>query len=117
MFLGGIGLVCAPFITNGILSLVFISITAIGVYSAMGTWWSVPTTFLTGAAAAGATALINSIANLGGYLGPYMLGVIKQNTGSTDAGYFALGAMLFISGAVMLTLPKKTAIEKAKEQQ
>lgn len=116
MFLGGIGLVCAPFITNGILSLVFISITAIGVYSAMGTWWSVPTTFLTGAAAAGATALINSIANLGGYLGPYMLGVIKQNTGSTDAGYFALGAMLFISGAVMLTLPKKTAIEKAKEQ-
>ena len=69
-----------------------------------------------GAAAAGATALINSIANLGGYLGPYMLGVIKQNTGSTDAGYFALGAMLFISGAVMLTLPKKTAIEKAKEQ-
>ena len=69
-----------------------------------------------GAAAAGATALINSIANLGGYLGPFMLGVIKQNTGSTDLGYFALGGMLVISGLVMLTLPKKTAVEIGQEK-
>ncbi|WP_296823824.1 MFS transporter [uncultured Megasphaera sp.] len=117
MFLGAVGLICAPFIHDGLLSLIFVSITAIGVYAPMGTWWSVPTTFLTGAAAAGATALINSIANLGGYVGPYMLGVIKQNTGSTDGGYFALGAMLIISGLVMLTLPKKTAIEEATEKE
>jgi ACS family tartrate transporter-like MFS transporter len=117
MFLGAVGLICAPFIHEGLLSLIFVSITAIGVYAPMGTWWSVPTTFLTGAAAAGATALINSIANLGGYVGPYMLGVIKQNTGSTDGGYFALGAMLIISGLVMLTLPKKTAIEEATEKE
>ena len=117
MFLGAVGLICDPFIHEGLLSLIFVSITAIGVYAPMGTWWSVPTTFLTGAAAAGATALINSIANLGGYVGPYMLGVIKQNTGSTDGGYFALGAMLIISGLVMLTLPKKTAIEEATEKE
>ena len=117
MFLGAVGLICAPFIHDGLLSLIFVSITAIGVYAPMGTWWSVPTTFLAGAAAAGATALINSIANLGGYVGPYMLGVIKQNTGSTDGGYFALGAMLIISGLVMLTLPKKTAIEEATEKE
>ena len=117
MFLGAVGLICAPFIHDGLLSLIFVSITAIGVYAPMGTWWSVPTTFLTGAAAAGATALINSIANLGGYVGPYMLGVIKQNTGSTDGGYFALGAILIISGLVMLTLPKKTAIEEATEKE
>lgn len=115
MFLGAIGLFCAPFIHSGVISLIFVSITAIGVYAPMGTWWSVPTTFLTGAAAAGATALINSIANLGGYLGPYMLGVIKQNTGSTDTGYFALAAMLVISGLIMLTLPKKTAVEQVEE--
>ena len=117
MFLGAVGLICVPFIHDGLLSLISVSITAIGVYAPMGTWWSVPTTFLTGAAAAGATALINSIANLGGYVGPYMLGVIKQNTGSTDGGYFALGAMLIISGLVMLTLPKKTAIEEATEKE
>lgn len=114
MFLGAFGLICAPFIHTGILSLIFISITAIGVYSAMGTWWSVPTTFLSGAAAAGATAMINSIANLGGYLGPYMLGVIKQTTGSTDGGYFALGGMLIVSGLVMLTLPKTQSVRSAE---
>lgn len=116
MFLGAVGLICAPFITNSLLNLFFICLTAVGVYAAMGTWWSVPTTFLSGAAAAGATALINSIANLGGYLGPFMLGVIKQNTGSTDLGYFALGGMLVISGLVMLTLPKKTAVEIGQEK-
>ena len=73
----------------------------------MGVWWSVPTTFLSGAAAAGATALINSIANLGGYFGPYMLGVIKTTTGSYDMGYFALAACLVGAGLVMLTLKKE----------
>jgi predicted alpha-1,6-mannanase (GH76 family) len=46
-----------------------------------------------------------------------MLGVIKQNTGSTDGGYFVLGGMLFLAGLIMLTLPKKTAIDRAKEQE
>ena len=50
-------------------------------------------------------------------VGPYMLGVIKQNTGSTDGGYFVLGGMLFLAGLIMLTLPKKTAIDRAKEQE
>lgn len=106
MFLGAIGLGAAPFISSPVLSLVFICITAVGVYSAMGVWWSVPTTFLSGAAAAGATAMINSIANLGGYFGPYMLGVIKTHTGSYDYGYFALAACLVVAGIVMLTLEK-----------
>ncbi|EHM41752.1 hypothetical protein HMPREF0080_00816 [Anaeroglobus geminatus F0357] len=39
-----------------------------------------------------------------------MLGVIKQTTGSTDAGYFALGGMLVISGLIMLSLPKKSTV-------
>ena len=114
MFLGAIGMAFAPFIHSSIGSLLLICVTAIGVYAAMGTWWSVPTTFLSGAAAAGATALINSVANLGGYVGPFMLGVIKQNTGSTDLGYYVLGGMLLLAGLVMLTLPKKTAVEAGK---
>ena len=45
-----------------------------------------------------------------------MLGVIKQNTGSTELGYYVLGGMLVIAGLVMLTLPKKTAVEMGKEE-
>ena len=107
MFIGAVGLAASPFISSPLLNLLFVCITAVGVYSAMGVWWSVPTTFLSGAAAAGATALINSIANLGGYFGPYMLGVIKTTTGSYDMGYFALAACLVGAGLVMLTLKKE----------
>ena len=57
----------------------------------MAVWWSYPTTFLSGAAAAGAVGLINSVGNLGGFVGPYLTGWVKQATGS-----FA-GAMLYLA--------------------
>ncbi len=113
MFIGAVGLAVTPFVANPLLSLGCICVAAIGVYAAMGVWWTVPTTFLSGAAAAGATALINSIANLGGYFGPYMLGVIKGQTGSYDYGYFALAGCMVLAGLVMLTLQKENAAAPA----
>ena len=109
MFVGALGLGATPLVSDPMMSLVLICVAAVGVYAAMGVWWTVPTTFLSGAAAAGATALINSIANLGGYFGPYMLGVIKSRTGSYDYGYFALAACLVLAGLVMLTVKKTEA--------
>lgn len=50
--------------------------------------------------------MINSIANLGGYVGPYMFGVIKTNTGVYDYGYFILAGALVCSGILTLTLKK-----------
>ena len=115
MFIGAFGLGITPFVNDPILSLGCICIAAVGVYAAMGVWWTVPTTFLSGAAAAGATALINSIANLGGYFGPYLLGVVKGQTGSYDYGYFALAFCMILAGAVMLTL-KKESIETCDDE-
>ncbi|MGE1062177.1 MFS transporter [Megasphaera paucivorans] len=112
MFLGAIGLGGAPFISSPLLSLVFVTFVAVGINAAMGVWWSVPTTFLSGAAAAGATALINSLANLGGYFGPYMLGMVKTYTGTTDLGYFILSGGLCISALLMLTLKKTMPTDK-----
>ena len=109
MFLAAFGLAAAPFFTNPFISLGLITLTCIGVYGQLGIWWTVPTTFLSGAAAAGASAMINSIANLGGYVGPYMLGVVKTNTGTYDLGYFILAGSLACSGLLMLTLKKTTA--------
>ena len=62
------------------------SVATIGLYGSKPAFWPMPSTFLTGTAAAGGIALVNSIGNLGGYVGPFIVGWIKDATGSFDAG-------------------------------
>ena len=71
--------------------------------------FSIPATFLTGAAAAGGIALINSVGNLGGFVGPYTVGWLKDSTGSFKAGMFGLALMLVAAGlsALLLKLVRK----------
>lgn len=104
LFLGAVGLGAAPMVSDPVISLIFVCIAGVGCYAALGVWWSTPTSFLSGAAAAGATALINSTGNLGGYIGPYMLGVVKESTGSTDIGFYILAACLLLAGILMATM-------------
>ena len=59
----------------------------IGVTSARAVFWTIPTRFLTGAAAAGGLAFINTIGTTGGFVGPYMMGALKDQTGSFLAGH------------------------------
>ena len=56
------------------------------IWSALGPFWTLPTAFLSGTAAAGGIALINSIGNVGGFVGPMLLGSVKDATGSFAAG-------------------------------
>jgi MFS transporter, ACS family, tartrate transporter len=79
---------------------------AVGTYAPMSVWWSYPTTFLSGAAAAGAVGLINSIGNLGGFAGPYVTGWAKQTTGSFTGAMVYLALSLAASGLLILTLRK-----------
>ncbi len=95
------------FVQNPILNLGFVCVTAVGVYAAFGAWWSYPTSFLSGAAAAGAVGLINSFGNIGGYVGPYLTGAVKDFTGQYHAAYVVLAGMLLLSGLLMLTLGKR----------
>lgn len=108
MFVGAVGMGCAPFITDPLISLVMICLSAIGLYAGMGVWWTYPTTFLSGPAAAGAIALINSVGNSGGWVGPYLTGFIKDTTGSFQWAYIYLSFSLVVAGLLMLTLRKKT---------
>lgn len=107
MFLGAIGIGIGTFISDPLLNLIFVCITAVGVYSAFGVWWSYPTTFLSGAAAAGAVGLINSFGNIGGYVGPYITGFVKNMTGSFQWAYVYLSVSLLLAGILMFTLKKK----------
>jgi len=83
---------------TGPLSLTMVALTfaTLGIYAAIGTFWSLPTAILTGTGAAAGLALVNSMGNLGGLAGPSIVGVIKQATGSFTA------ALLFLAGALLL---------------
>jgi ACS family tartrate transporter-like MFS transporter len=75
-------------------------VAAIGGYSALPSFWSLPTTFLTGTAAAGGIALVNSIGNLGGFAGPYLLGYLRSNTSGYTYGLGVLAVAVLVAAVV-----------------
>ena len=107
VFMGAVGMCAGAFIQDPLVNFLFVCVTAVGVFGAFGVWWSYPTSFLSGAAAAGAVGLINSFGNIGGYLGPYLIGFIKDFSGSFRWAYVYLAFSLAVSGILMLTLKKK----------
>jgi ACS family tartrate transporter-like MFS transporter len=99
--LGAFGLLgSALFSTNPVLTITLLSLSSIGLYAAMPVFWTVPPIFLTGTAAAGGIALINSIGNLGGFAGPFTVGWIKDATGNFIYGLVFLGLSVLIGGVV-----------------
>jgi len=78
---------------------------AVGIWGTFGPFWAMPPEFLSGTAAAGAIALINSIGNLGGFAGPYLVGIVKQQTHSFAGGMLLMAASLVVAGLLALTLP------------
>ncbi|MEP7295818.1 MAG: MFS transporter [Burkholderiales bacterium] len=107
--LGAIGLVLtAVFIRNNpTLALVAQTLAIIGTMSAIPVFWQLPGRFLAGAAAAGGVALINSIANLAGFGAPYMLGVIKTQTGGLAPGLMIVAAVeVCATVLILLFIPR-----------
>ena len=94
------GLVLAGFTLGTWWALVGMSIAAIGFYGSKGPFWSMPPMFLTGTAAAGALAWINSIGNLGGFFGPWYVGAIKDFTGSYAGGPFGMALLALLAAVV-----------------
>jgi MFS transporter, ACS family, tartrate transporter len=102
--LGGIGLL-APILSNSLISAVIgFSLALIGVTAARAIFWTIPTRFLTGVAAAGGLAFINSVATTGGFFGPYMMGWLKEFSGSYVIGLLAVAAIIFASTLASLSL-------------
>ena len=89
---------------SNLLMLVSLTIAIVGVLAYFGPFFSLPSSFLSGPAAAGGIALINSFANFGGFLGPTVIGVIKEQTGSYAVAMVALGAGLTASAVIVLML-------------
>ena len=72
----------------------------IGIYGSRPSFWPMPSLFLTGASAAAGMAFINSIGNLGGYVGPFIVGWIKDSTSSFETALYFLAACAFMSAVI-----------------
>jgi len=98
--LSTLGLIMAGMTMGTWWALVGMSIAAMGFYGSKGPFWAMPPMFLTGTAAAGALAWINCIGNLGGFFGPWYVGVIKDFTGSFSGGLYGLAALGMLAALI-----------------
>jgi ACS family tartrate transporter-like MFS transporter len=104
--LASLGLVLAGFAGSVLAVLLALTLVNIGISSAKPPLWSMPTLFLSGSAAAAGIATINSIGNLGGFVGPAMIGWIKDITGSFQGGLFFVAGLLVLSAVLTLVLAR-----------
>ena len=82
-------------------------VTAAGIWSTLGPFWSLPTLFLEGVGAAGGIALINSIGNIGGFVGPNIIGFVKERTHHFESGMLVLAFSLLVAGLLALALKQE----------
>ncbi|HKU13063.1 MAG TPA: MFS transporter [Steroidobacteraceae bacterium] len=104
-FAGAIGLAASAYWGNvPVIALTALSLGAMGIYAALPVFWTLPTSFLAGSAAAAGIALVNSIGNTGGFLGPTLVGHITDATGGYTAALWTLAGMVAFSGVAVLAL-------------
>jgi ACS family tartrate transporter-like MFS transporter len=84
-----------------------LSVAAVGLYSFTPPFWSLPTAFLRGDGAAAGIGLINAVGNLGGFIGPYLMGWAKDMSGGFALGLAMLAGAAVLSGALVLTVRPK----------
>ena len=99
---GFVGLMLAGHFSEGLLTIVFISIATTGLYGSRSSFWPLPPMYLTGARAAAGIALINAIGNLGGFFGPPIIGWLKDTHGNFSMALYFMGACALLSTILML---------------
>jgi len=97
---GAFGLAFAGWSGASYWALLGMSAATIGIYGSRTAFWPMPSLFLTGTAAAGAIAMINAIGNLGGSVGPLVVGWIKDSTQSFSAGLYFLAACSLMAAVI-----------------
>ena len=87
-------------------SLIALTLVAAGALCFVSTFWSLPTAFLSGTAAAAGIAFVNSVGNLGGHFGPDLIGRIRTlSGGASEAAFWALAAIAAVGMVITLVLP------------
>ncbi len=102
--ISGLGLVVAVYSGNFLVALAGLTAVVVGTNAARAVLWTIPTRFLAGIAAAGGLAFINSVGTFGGFVGPSIMGELRELTGSFDTGLLALSGFMFVAVALILAL-------------
>lgn len=108
LLVGAIGFLSLGRIHSPFVTIVFLTLLAIGYCSSLSPFWAMPSEFLTGFSAASGIALINSVGNLGGFFGPSMVGFITEKTGTLYGGLAFAGVSLLAAALLVMLLPKNT---------
>jgi ACS family tartrate transporter-like MFS transporter len=88
-----------------------ITLSAVGVLSAVPVFYTIPAAFLKGPAAAGGLALVNATGNIGGFVGPILVGWVAQRTGNPASGLLAIAAAVVLAPIIILSLDRKKISE------
>jgi MFS family permease len=101
LLVGAASLIVCGHATSALISIVALCGAVIGIMCYQSTFWPIPSSFLTGSAAAGGLAMIVSIGNLGGFVGPYLIGVIRQATDSFSWALISVAAFLTLAAILI----------------
>jgi ACS family tartrate transporter-like MFS transporter len=110
----GVGLIGCALLRQPVLAVIALALVPLGHCASYGPFWSMPTQFLTGPAAAAGIALVTMIANVGGFAGPALIGVLNARTGTHTDAFLLLGALAII--ATFLALRVSPAPARGSEQ-
>ncbi|WP_415856538.1 MFS transporter [Sinomonas sp. G460-2] len=104
---GGVSIPLALAANNPVATVAVITVTACAIFAALPNFWTVPTRFLTGAAAAAGIALINTVGNIAGFAAGYVTGALKDWTGSYVVPMFVVGGFMVLSSILMVVLARR----------
>jgi nitrate/nitrite transporter NarK len=101
---GGVSIPLALYMGSPTATVAVITVTACAIFAALPVFWSVPSRFLTGAAAAAGIALINTAGNIAGFASSYITGWLKDWTGGYYVPLYLVGFFMLLSAALMIWL-------------
>jgi ACS family tartrate transporter-like MFS transporter len=101
---GAVGLAGSGLVSSPVVAFCFICVAAMGIWGALGVFWALPATYLTGVAAAGGLAFINSLAQVGGFFGPNVIGMLKDSSGGYTVPLLVLAASALLVSIIASTL-------------
>lgn len=111
-FIGAAGFVASAFLKSPVPALIALTVAAMGDLCTRGPFWALPSRFLSGSALAAGIALINTVGSLGGFVGPTMVGYVREATGGFTGGLLFLAGLLALAGVGTLVLRRSALLRE-----